>query len=389
MNCHTGNVKVIEEEGVTVFGGGTNRNGGWHVMAEVPDLAIGPRGVMKTAFVRDIIPEGWKCSTAFIGKRVPVLIEIDWPDFSIPSNLGKEFWLALIDDIRENGIKTVSTQCMGGHGRTGVQLAILMHYLTPEAKRTWSDTSELVMEVRKRMCEHCVESKEQQYYIAEVCEIPEGESVIVKRGFEDAWGDFEVTEADIAEAIKSQKPQKQDVILKGQKQREQQPKRASKRLRDKVVGEPKKHFDKSKKHFDKSIVRGWKAMLNLDDGVVQWVPERTKLPIEIWTRVDGDVDQFGDQFCAVTGLEFHPLAMHDLQTSKLGMAEIAELETNDDGKVKVKGRWYHPAFLEFDESNMEVRLASDTYEERFTHILNSSLGKGDTKEGHKTIKEEE
>ena len=358
MNCHTGNVKVIEEEGVTVFGGGTNRNGGWHVMAEVPDLAIGPRGVMKTAYVRDIIPEGWKCSTAFIGKRVPILIEIDWPDFSIPSNLGKEFWLALIDDIREKGIKTVSTQCMGGHGRTGVQLAILMHYLTPEAKRTWSDTSELVMEVRKRMCEHCVESKEQQYYIAEVCEIPEGESVIVKRGFEDAWGDFEVTEADIAEAIKSQKPQKQDVILKG----------ASKRLRDKVVGKPKKHFDKS-------IVRGWKAMLNLDDGVVQWVPEHTKLDREIWTRVDGDVDQFGDQFCAVTGLEFHPLAMHDLQTSKLGMAQLAELETNDDGRVKVKGRWYHPAFLEFDESNMEVRLASDSYDK--------------TRNSHKTRKEEE
>ena len=358
MNCHTGNIKVIEEGGVTVFGGGTNRNGGWHVMAEVPDLAIGPRGVMKTAYVRDIIPEGWKCSTAFIGEQVPILIEIDWPDFSIPSNLGKEFWLALVDDIREKDIKTVSTQCMGGHGRTGVQLAILLHYLTPKSKRTWSDASELVMEVRKRMCEHCVESKEQQYYIAEVCELPEGKSVIAKRGFENVWEGFEITEADIAEAMESQMPEKK--TQKSQKHR---------KLSSRVVGKPKKHFNKT-------IMKGWKAMLNIDDMTFHWVPEHTKLDKEIWARVDEDIENYGrEQFCAVTGLEFHQLAMHDAQTSKLGMAQIAELDINDDGRVKVKGRWYHPAFLEFDENNMEVRLASDSYDK--------------TKYSHKTRKEEE
>ncbi len=342
-NCHTGNIPVIEEQGVIVYGGGTNRDGGWHTMAEVPDLALGPKGVMRSVHYNDVIPDGWKCANAFIAQQVPILIEIDWPDFSIPRNLGKEFWLALVDDIKERGIKTVSCQCMGGHGRTGVQLAILMHYQTPEDKRTWKDTADLVMEVRKRMCEHCVESKSQQTYIAEVCDLPEGESVIVSRGFDSAWDNFHVTQDDIKKALEkpNDKKKKQPKKKKGQQK----------------LGDfsPKRHFGE--------VQRGWKAMLCLDDDRVVWMPEREERPKESWTRVDGDIDEFRDQFCAVTGDVFHPMEMHDTQTSKFAMAQFAELETNKDGRVKVKGRWYHPAFLEFDEEKEEVMLASDLWKE--------------------------
>jgi hypothetical protein len=340
-NCHTGNIPVIEEQGVTVYGGGTNRDGGWHTMAEVPDLALGPKGVMRSVHYNDVIPDGWKCANAFIAKQVPILIEIDWPDFSIPSNLGKEFWLALVDDIKERGIKTVSCQCMGGHGRTGVQLAILMHYLTPEDKRTWKDTADLVMEVRKRMCKHCVESKSQQTYIAEVCDLPEGESVIVSHGFDSAWDNFHVSQDDITKAL--EQPNKKTAR---KKKKDQQ-----------ILGDifPKRHFG--------AVQRGWKAMLCLDNDTVTWMPEREEVPKESWTRVDGDIDDFRDQFCAVIGDMFHPLEMHDTQTSKLAMAQMAELETNEDGRVKVDGRWYHPAFIEFDEDKMEVMLASDLWKE--------------------------
>lgn len=342
-NCHTGNIPVIEEQGVIVYGGGTNRDGGWHTMDEVPDLALGPKGVMRSVHYNDVIPDGWKCANAFIAQQVPILIEIDWPDFSIPRNLGKEFWLALVDDIKEKGIKTVSCQCMGGHGRTGVQLAILMHYLTPEDKRTWKDTADLVMEVRKRMCEHCVESKSQQTYIAEVCDLPEGESVIVSRGFDSAWDNFHVTQDDINKAL--EKPN-------DKKKRQPKKKKGQQKLGDFY---PKRHFGE--------VQRGWKAMLCLDDDRVVWMPEREEMPKESWTRVDGDIDEFRDQFCAVTGDVFHPMEMHDTQTSKFAMAQFAELETNEDGRVKVKGRWYHPAFLEFDEEKEEVMLASDLWKE--------------------------
>ena len=111
----------------------------------------------------------------------------------------------------------------------------------------------------------------------------------------------------------------------------------------------------------KYVQKGWKAMLCLDNDRTVWMPEDEEVPKESWTRVDGDINGFRDQFCAATGDSFHPLEMHDAQTSKLAMAQFAELEINKDNRVKVKGRWYHPAFLEFDEEKMEVMLASDLW----------------------------
>ena len=179
QGCHEGNPLVFETGGIKVYAGGTNRKGGWHKMTPMPDLAMGPIGVIHSARTIDVLPEGWKSSSTLVGGKTPIVMEIDWPDYSIPNSLGPSWWNALVEDIKINNIKTISTQCMGGHGRTGVQLAILAHLLIPKAEQTWSDAHGLITWVRGNFCDHAVEAKSQQTYVADVCGIPVGKSAIV------------------------------------------------------------------------------------------------------------------------------------------------------------------------------------------------------------------
>ncbi len=171
--CHTGNILVFSTGGVDVYGGGSSRNGCWYRMDPLPDLALGPSDVVK----RDVFsfPKGWAISK--YAPKPPVIIPIDWPDYSIPRTLKREFWLDLAHDIKTQDIKTVSCQCVGGHGRTGVQLAILAHLLIPKEEHTWTDSAQLIRFIRSRMCEHEVEAASQQQYIADVCQIPLGEDL--------------------------------------------------------------------------------------------------------------------------------------------------------------------------------------------------------------------
>tara|TARA_R110002020_G_scaffold216353_6_gene423988 strand:- start:7909 stop:8976 length:1068 start_codon:yes stop_codon:yes gene_type:complete len=187
--CHKGNVLVFTTpEGISVFGGGSSRGGGWWRMDPLPDVAIGPKDIIGKGVGtsgKHSLPAGWK-STETTVEDAPALIGIDWPDYSIPRGLGREFWLALVEDIYTRGVKTISCQCMGGHGRTGVQLAILAHYLLPESQHTWKDAGELVLWVRKHMCYHEVEAVSQQKYIAEVCGLDMG----VTQVEEKSWGGY-------------------------------------------------------------------------------------------------------------------------------------------------------------------------------------------------------
>lgn len=171
--CHTGNILVFSTGGVDVYGGGSSRNGCWYRMDPLPDLALGPSDVVK----RNVFsfPDGWAISK--YAPKPPVIIPIDWPDYSIPRTLKREFWLDLAHDIKTQDIKTVSCQCVGGHGRTGVQLAILAHLLIPKEEHTWTDSAQLIRFIRSRMCEHEVEAASQQQYIADVCQIPLGEDL--------------------------------------------------------------------------------------------------------------------------------------------------------------------------------------------------------------------
>lgn len=170
--CHTGNPVVFEVDGITVHGGGTSRQGGWERMEVTPDLAMGPRQVMSFETATKV-PDGFSCAS-HVGGDTPLIISIDWPDFGIPTDVGREFWLALVEDIKRLGIKTISTQCVGGHGRTGVQLAILAHMLGAIEK---PDAYSLIKWVQSNYCHHAVETSGQQRYVAEMCELPVGEEL--------------------------------------------------------------------------------------------------------------------------------------------------------------------------------------------------------------------
>lgn len=186
QTCHTGHNLIFKtDDGVEVWAGGRNRNGGWHLMSPLPQLAIAPSETlgMNLLSSKTEVPEGWSCEQHLTNGTAPHFVSLDWPDFSIPK-VSKYFWYALLDDIKEFDIKVISTQCAGGHGRTGVQLAILAHYLIPTEQHTWKDAGELIEWVREQHCTHAVEAKSQQQYIADVCEIPLGENKI----HEPSWG---------------------------------------------------------------------------------------------------------------------------------------------------------------------------------------------------------
>ena len=191
-DCHYGqNLAFKTPAGISVYAGGRNRGGGWWKSNPMVQLAIGPSETMKpftnTALSGStVVPEGWSCDQ-FVGRiDPPLIISMDFPDFGVPQ-VEDYFWYALVDDIHEHNITTISTQCAGGHGRTGVQLAILYYLLNDDMVRsTINDAAQLINLVRDLHCHHAVETNEQQKYIARVLDIEVGESVIVDRY--GGWG---------------------------------------------------------------------------------------------------------------------------------------------------------------------------------------------------------
>ena len=171
-NCHTGNPLVFTtDDGIEVYAGGHSRRGGWHRMSPAPDLAIGPAQVMGSSRMTTV-PDGFSCAQ-HIGADTSI-ISIDWPDFGIPQDVHREWWVALVDDIRRLGLKRISTQCVGGHGRTGVQLCILANLM---GVSTHTDSASLIKWVRDSYCHHAVEGFSQQRYVAEVLEIDVGDDL--------------------------------------------------------------------------------------------------------------------------------------------------------------------------------------------------------------------
>lgn len=327
QGCHTGNPVVFEAQGIKVHAGGTNRQGGWHVMAPMPDVAMGPLGVIRSARTRDIMPQGWSCSEKVSIGQTPVLIEIEWPDYNIPSNLGREWWLSFVEDAKSKGIKSISTQCMGGHGRTGVQLCILAHMLEAVAL---PDAGSLIKWVRERYCEHAVEAKCQQDYIAEMCQIPVGESAISVANA-NPWGgqnftnDFTFTEDE----------------LNAQK---------------KFEAKSRAKKTPSKQKYESPIRKGW--TLTFSEDALNWEWRRTRNDdMEAPCRYSGGkVVQADDSLmedrdlvpCLGTATQWHPIEMATDAESNAFLAKEMGLKVKtelDDGTSILIGRTWHPTWF--------------------------------------------
>ena len=339
MNCHTGNPLVFETtDGVRVYAGGNTRNGGWMKMKPLPDLAIGPQGVIRVARSFDNIPDGFTCVNHVQSPNAPHIIELEWPDFDIPSNVGREFWVSLVADVKAKGIKSISCQCMGGHGRTGVQLAIFAHLMIEKKNQTWKDAGELIQWVRNSYCTHAVEAKSQQEYISTVCQIPFGENKVetLSSGTSFDWDSIKVNSFDADEI---------EIESVG-----------SKSKKKKQVGKNYFTSDKGKpKTIPNTHIKGY-ALYWCD--VCAHYEFRTnkvsdaKLPCSVCGNIDAmhevgemtlDDDNY-DEFtvkCEATGNMFHPIEMHN------GVSKMYIIEKEKPKQLRIeKGgmRWQDRRF---------------------------------------------
>jgi protein-tyrosine phosphatase len=300
-------------------------------MSPMPDVALGPLGVIRSMKTRDIMPQGWSCSDKVSVGQAPIIIEIDWPDYNVPSNLGREWWLAFVQDVKSKGVKSISTQCMGGHGRTGVQLCILAYLL--EATKV-SDAYFLIKWVRERFCEHAVEAKCQQDYIADICQIPIGKSAIAVKSHNPWAGqnftdDLMFTEAE----------------LNAQRKFEQKSEAKKKRT------------SKNKKNKYKSPIRkGW--TLTYSEDALDWEWRRTRAEdMEAPCRFSGGKVVQADKSlmdgrdlvpCLGSGRQWHPIEMATDAESNVFLAEEMGMKTKkeeDGGTSILLGRTWVPSWF--------------------------------------------
>ena len=84
-------------------------------------------------------------------------IQLDWPDYGV-INMPREFWVKLLKYLEDNQLKML-VFCLGGHGRTGTALAVMMTMAlgySPKDSINW---------IRKNYCRSAIESLGQEEYI--------------------------------------------------------------------------------------------------------------------------------------------------------------------------------------------------------------------------------
>tara|TARA_R110000765_G_scaffold98142_3_gene184613 strand:+ start:2131 stop:3363 length:1233 start_codon:yes stop_codon:yes gene_type:complete len=397
QGCHEGNPLVFETGGIKVYAGGTNRKGGWHKMTPMPDLAMGPIGVIHSARTIDVLPEGWKSSSTLVGGKTPIVMEIDWPDYSIPNSLGPSWWNALVEDIKINNIKTISTQCMGGHGRTGVQLAILAHLLIPKAEQTWSDAHGLITWVRGNFCDHAVEAKSQQTYVADVCGIPVGKSAIVVT--ETQWSNFDYSADNLL--TDDELKREEALMFKEEKKAKAKKAAAKKAAAKKTKGgkaKAKTHtlddynelinshigFGKPSPKISTPIEDGWTILECCDCYHHQWRRANRNTfttPCDKCTSDAGFVQidhEFLDgnktKYCKVTDNLYHQIEMYDSDVSYLGEAisRGIQIRNDKDGFTTIKiGNRYIPTHLLKTEGDEILSIRSVTNKPMPTNFRNN------------------
>lgn len=105
------------------------------------------------------LPPSMRTLAAHLPQPRVTEITLPWPDGGIPPVLAS-FWRALIEQCAATGAPLV-IHCIGGHGRTGTALAaILIAYSIP--------AGDAIEWVRKNHCDRAIETKAQEYYLADL-----------------------------------------------------------------------------------------------------------------------------------------------------------------------------------------------------------------------------
>lgn len=145
--CHSGNVKVFTHNGTEFYGGGHLRNS--------PDTGV------------DLIIELAHCDYPCSTVNLISLFEIERPaeyiylpiaDMQTP-NWSREFWVSLFNDVQR--FNKVLVRCMGGHGRTGMVLAIFAGL---------SGIKYPCRFIREKYCERAIETPKQAEYVRVITE---------------------------------------------------------------------------------------------------------------------------------------------------------------------------------------------------------------------------
>jgi hypothetical protein len=107
--------------------------------------------------------------------KLPPMMHLNWPDFSIPTAIDKAWWERLYAFLAEKGVEAQKRKekyraifyCVGGKGRTGTALSILagLHFSKKFKKKKGAKDFDPVQFIRKTYCEGAVESNEQIEYI--------------------------------------------------------------------------------------------------------------------------------------------------------------------------------------------------------------------------------
>lgn len=164
----------------TVPNGGTLYGGGWTRGAKIKRnmAVIDLTGTLGMGTL-DIEPINSLAQGAFgnllrsLGMNTP-LLNFYIRDYEVPKKIGLPQWVAFARDI-ENYLQSgrdVLVCCTGGHGRTGLVLAIVCSLINPKLVG-----SNPVPWIRKILCHDCVETHEQIAYVYNILGLPQPTNV--------------------------------------------------------------------------------------------------------------------------------------------------------------------------------------------------------------------
>jgi len=163
---HWGNMPVftLSETSGTLFAGGLSRG----VMPDAVHTAIDLTGTYTGT--RGVTYKGAPGQFSRVLNTLVVnILTFPIPDFGVPSQK-PVFWVNLAADVADilNGGNDMVVFCQGGHGRTGMVLAILAAILVPD--RVVRITADPIEWVRAVYCMEAVETKGQENYVYRMVE---------------------------------------------------------------------------------------------------------------------------------------------------------------------------------------------------------------------------